>query len=200
MSWFNRKNTPEQNNIGNFIKASPIAIAEIDDEGVILEYNEAFDEITSLTSTAKTPDSEIKFQELLDDENSEIFNNHRKTIADDFSQKSNQINLELKSNAGEGAETTIISLYISKVTICDNHTATLLYLIDETEQKNLEMRFVHSQKMQAVGQLAGGIAHDFNNLLTAMIGFCDLLLMRHPCWRPVICGYYAGQTKCQPCG
>jgi two-component system cell cycle sensor histidine kinase/response regulator CckA len=33
--------------------------------------------------------------------------------------------------------------------------------------------------MQAVGQLAGGIAHDFNNLLTAMIGFCDLLLMRH---------------------
>jgi two-component system cell cycle sensor histidine kinase/response regulator CckA len=33
--------------------------------------------------------------------------------------------------------------------------------------------------MQAVGQLAGGIAHDFNNLLTAMIGFSDLLLMRH---------------------
>jgi two-component system cell cycle sensor histidine kinase/response regulator CckA len=33
--------------------------------------------------------------------------------------------------------------------------------------------------MQAVGQLAGGIAHDFNNLLTAMIGFCDLLLLKH---------------------
>ena len=53
-------------------------------------------------------------------------------------------------------------------------------LIDTTEQKNLEQRFAHSQKMQAVGQLAGGVAHDFNNLLTAMIGFCDLLLMRHP--------------------
>ena len=36
-----------------------------------------------------------------------------------------------------------------------------------------------ARKMQAVGQLAGGIAHDFNNLLTAMIGFCDLLLLRH---------------------
>jgi len=34
--------------------------------------------------------------------------------------------------------------------------------------------------MQAIGQLAGGIAHDFNNLLTAIMGFCDLLLMRHP--------------------
>ncbi len=58
-------------------------------------------------------------------------------------------------------------------------TGVTLYLIDATEQKNLELRFAQSQKMQAVGQLAGGIAHDFNNLLTAMIGFSDLLLMRH---------------------
>ncbi len=40
-------------------------------------------------------------------------------------------------------------------------------------------RLEQASKMQAIGQLAGGIAHDFNNILTAILGACDLMLLRH---------------------
>jgi two-component system NtrC family sensor kinase len=51
---------------------------------------------------------------------------------------------------------------------------------DVTGHKRLESELQHSQKMEAIGQLAGGIAHDFNNILTAVIGYASIMQIKLP--------------------
>jgi len=45
---------------------------------------------------------------------------------------------------------------------------------DVTNQKRLDERVRHAQKLEGLEVLAGGIAHDFNNLLAGIMGFASL--------------------------
>jgi two-component system NtrC family sensor kinase len=51
---------------------------------------------------------------------------------------------------------------------------------DVTTQKHLQSQLRHSQKLEAVGQLAGGVAHDFNNILQVINGYGTLMQMTMP--------------------
>ena len=51
---------------------------------------------------------------------------------------------------------------------------------EEENRLEVEKKYRHSQKMEAIGTLAGGIAHDFNNILAAMLGYVNLSLHMLP--------------------
>lgn len=153
--------------------SSPIATAVFDDRAEVLEGNKAFCDIIHVASKQLAG---VSLWSILAEEDREVVESVFYQVVEGDLQSAKPLDVSLAYDTDCKA-----SLYLNRIQSKDGaFSGVVAHLIDTTEAKNLELRFVHSQKMQAVGQLAGGIAHDFNNLLTAMMGFCDLLLMRHP--------------------
>jgi PAS domain S-box-containing protein len=68
-----------------------------------------------------------------------------------------------------------VGLYFATLVRIADKQCIFGMMLDQTETRELEARFLESQKMEALGRLAGGVAHDFNNLLGAIGGFAELL-------------------------
>ena len=60
----------------------------------------------------------------------------------------------------------------------------LAYVVNVAEQREIEKRLAHSEKMREIGVLASGVAHDFNNTLTVVLHSIEYLLSRHPVGDP----------------
>ncbi len=167
---------PSGLNINSFVELSPIAIIRLSPQGEIIEANAAF---RKMMQGQMPSDRSFRLLEFIETDDRPRFQDALDQLIKGLEVTPLSMTLRLPNGS-----VLIVYCYISYVKPDGHDPVLFMHMIDQTEQKNLEMRFSHSQKMQAVGQLAGGVAHDFNNLLTAMIGFCDLLLMRHPAGEP----------------
>jgi two-component system cell cycle sensor histidine kinase/response regulator CckA len=146
----------------------PIGLALVDGDGRFLTMNEAFCQAAGITSSARP----VYPGDL-------VVKEDKAAVADAVRRNargpamSGDVAVRLARQPTEPVALTIAGLRGL------GDAAVLLLLKDNSEEAKLKRQVAQATKMQVVGQLAGGVAHDFNNILTAIIGHCDLMLMRH---------------------
>ncbi len=153
----------------SYIENAPDGIFIINEKDEILDVNES---ACKDTGYSRAELLSLSLDELIRDE----YRERKNTFLIELREKGRGGDeLGFKTRAGEKKFFGIDAVKLSE----DRFLAfakdiTVRKEAEETKEK-LENQLFHSQKMDAVGQLAGGVAHDFNNILSGIMGAAQIL-------------------------
>ncbi len=156
-------------NLPSLLAMLPLGLALVDYNGRLVFMNDAF----CAAAGVALGDDVLYPSDLALDEDKALVADSVRSVMRAAIGSSRDLRVRLKAR---GEEPVILSVARAPE---QSKAAAILSLKDDREQQKLEKQIAQATKMQAVGQLAGGVAHDFNNILTAVIGYCDLMLVRH---------------------
>ncbi len=154
--------------VEQLLSTLPLGLALVDRDGRFLFANEAFARVLGIEAHILPP---YPADLVINEDKGAVLESIRRYSRG--SMTSGDIAIRLKERPDE-----VIALSIAAVRGL-GEAAVLLGLKDDSEEIILKRQVAQQTKMESIGQLAGGVAHDFNNILTAIIGYCDLMLMRH---------------------
>ena len=154
--------------VEQLLSTLPLGLALVDRDGRFLFANDAFARVLDVEPTKLPP---YPGDLVISEDKGVVLDSIRRYGSGP--KTSGDIAIRLKERPDE-----VIALSIAGVRGLGG-AAVLLGLKDNSEEITLKRQLAQQTKMESIGQLAGGVAHDFNNILTAIIGYCDLMLLRH---------------------
>ena len=158
----------DRGNVNVLLDMLPLGLALANVDGRFVYLNKAFRKAAGIPADARP----VYPGDLVVDEDKASVSDLVRRFARGPSMSSDMA-VRLRSNPDDPVALTVAGARgLGEATV-------LLSLKDNSEEDRLKRQVAQATKMQAVGQLAGGVAHDFNNILTAILGHCDLMLMRH---------------------
>ena len=166
------------------IEQSTDGIVMINEEGRIVEWNTAQEQITGWTreQVIDQPIWDIQFQLQPQDTKNSWSIESLQAVTMALLQKG-EVPSKYRSTEKmiQRPDNTVCTLQ-SRLFIIQRDQRNLIGSVnhDITQQKQVEETLRQAQKMESLGVLAGGMAHDFNNLLVIILGQSSLALAKLP--------------------
>lgn len=157
-----------QRDLADIINSMPSVIIGIDSQKNITQWNSNAENITDISAVQAlhTPLADI-YPELKD-----IY----PVISESLEQCEVKRLIKRERKSDNGSTYEDITIYpLSSRSVGGG--GAVIRIDNVTKEYELELQIQHSQRMDAIGQLAGGVAHDFNNMLGGIYGAAELLEM-----------------------